>query len=363
MNPQTHEGEARMGRPTVWIVVPTIDECQSLAYLIPQLMRLDPEWKVVVVDDGSNDGSRALLRQLSKGEERLHPLFRDRKGLGSALRDGMSYALGRGATCVVTMDADLSHDPESIESLLAADADIVLGSRYTAGGGIVGWPRRRKVISFMANRLSRFSLGTTERDLTTGFRAYSRRMAELILQESVSRGYGFQVEVVNIARKHSMDITEVPITFRERLYGESKLGSSREGAGLFRMLATRTPLKLFLIVGLIGALVNEVLLISLVGVASFHYLVAGLVAVEGGVVSSFVLNEKWTFRGRPRQGSWSTRLSRYHAAVFGGLLLNVLVLFILTEYANILYLLSNIFGMGTAFSWNYFLSNFLVRRL
>lgn len=351
-----------MGQVKVWIVVPTVDECQSLAYLLPQLLRLNPEWRVVVVDDGSTDGTRALLRQLSSREKRLYVILRTSNGLGSALREGMAYASERGAGRIVTMDADLSHDPGSIMSLLTADADIVLGSRYVEGGDIVGWPRRRKVVSYLANRFSRFSLGTTERDLTTGFRVYSDRMVELILQESTAEGYSFQVEAVNIARKHSMSIVEVPITFRERLYGESKLASSREGAGLFRMLATRTPLKLFLVVVLLGALINELILLSLVGVFSFHYLMAGLLAVEAGVLSSFVLNEKWTFGGRPRKGSWILRLSRYHAPIFGGLLLNVFMLFVLTEYANVAYLLSNIFGMGTAVSWNYFLGPILSQR-
>ncbi len=159
-----------------------------------------------------------------------------------------------------------------------------------------------------------------------------------------------------------MSVIELPITFRERRYGQSKLAGSREGAGLFRMLATRTPLRLFLLVVLIGAVVNEILLVTLVSGFSFHYLVAGLVGIEAGVLSSFVLNEKWTFRGRPQKGSWSARFGRYHAAVFGGLMLNIAVLFVLTEYANILYLLSNIFGIGTAASWNFVVSNLLTRR-
>lgn len=350
-----------MQRESVWIVIPALDERQNLSLLLPHLMRVDPTYRVVVIDDGSVDGTRQLLLRLSMEDDRIHAIFRDRTGLGSALREGMSYALRHGATRVVTMDADLSHDPEAIPRLLAKDADIVLGSRYVKGGDVVGWPGTRKAISFVANRLSRFSLGTKERDLTTGFRAYGRRILEVILEESEADGYNFQVEAVHLAKKHRMSVVEVPIIFRERLWGDSKLSSPREASYLLRMLAMRSPLRLFLLVGLIGSLVNEVLLVSLVGLFQVHYLLAGIVAVEAGILSSFLLNEKWTFRTRSPQG-WTFRLARYNGAVFGGILLNIVLLFILTEYANLLYLLSNIFAMGTALSWNYLLMNLLTKR-
>ncbi|MCJ2520792.1 MAG: GtrA family protein, partial [Candidatus Thermoplasmatota archaeon] len=239
--------------------------------------------------------------------------------------------------------------------------DIVLGSRYTKGGDVIGWSRRRKAISFMANRFSRFSLGAAERDVTTGFRAYSREMAELILRESISDGYSFQVEAVHLAKRHHMSISEVPITFRERLWGDSKLSSRREAGHLLRMLVTRTPLRLFLLVALIASLVNELILLGLVGILNIHYLFAGLLAVEGGILTSFLLREKWTFRGREAKG-WSLRLARYNAAVFVGLLLNIFVLFALTEFADLLYLTSNVFGIGTALSLNYRLGSILARR-
>ncbi len=111
-----------------------------------------------------------------------------------------------------------------------------------------------------------------------------------------------------------------------------------------------------------GSVVNELLLVTLVGAFHVHYLLAGIVAVEGGIVASFLLNEKWTFRGRASKG-WPLRFSRYNAAVFGGLLLNLFVLFVLTEYANFLYLTSNLFAMGTAVSWNYWFINILAREL
>lgn len=350
-----------MGRETVWIVVPTLDERRNVAILLPHLLKVNPDWRIVTVDDGSIDGTTGLLRSISDREERVDTISGTGRGLGSALRAGISYAVREGASRIVTMDADVSHDPEAIPGLLATDADIVLGSRYMEGGRVVGWSRRRRAISFVANRFSRFSLGAAEKDVTTGFRAYSREMAEIILKESIANGYNFQVEAVHLAKQHRMSIAEVPITFGERLWGESKLSSPREGAHLLRMLATRTPLRLFLLVALIGFLANELLLVSLVGIFHVHYLFAGIAAVEAGILTSFLLNEKWTFRRRAAKG-WSFRLARYNAGVFGGLLLNLLVLFMLTEFGDLLYLLSNVFAMGTAFSWNYVLSGIIIRR-
>ncbi len=120
-------------------------------------------------------------------------------------------------------------------------------------------------------------------------------------------------------------------------------------------------MRLFLFVALIASVINQLFLISLVGILHLHYLIAGIVAVEAGILASFLLNEKLTFRGRVAKG-WPFRFARYNAAVFGGLLVNLLVLFMLTEYANLLYLLSNIFAMGTAQSWNYMLYSFFTRR-
>ncbi len=350
-----------MGQDTVWIVVPTIDERRNVALLLPHLLKVSPAWRIAVVDDGSTDGTLSVLRRFAGSNGRVEVIEGERRGLGAALRSGLSHAIERGASRIVTMDADLSHDPDAIPDLLAASADLVLGSRYVKGGRVVGWSKRRRTMSFVANRLSRLSLGAAERDVTTGFRAYSRRMADLILRESRADGYNFQVEAVHLAKRHSMEVAEVPITFSERLWGESKLSGRREGAGLLRMLATRTPLRLFLLVALMGSIVNELLLLTLVVAFHVHYLLAGIVAVEGGIVASFLLNEKWTFRGRSAKG-WPIRLSRYNAAVFGGLLLNLFVLFALTEFANFLYLTSNLFAMGTAVSWNYFLSGLLTRR-
>ena len=340
-----------MASDSVWVLVPTMDERPNLAILLPRLLNNGSDWHVLVVDDASTDGTRQLLDKKGQQDPRLSVIFRDRRGFGSALREGMAYALQQGATRIVTMDGDLSHDPRDIPRLLARPADLVLGSRYVDGGDVVGWPRRRKVISYLANRIARFSLGSAERDLTTGFRAYSRALAKIILAESSATRYNFQIEAVNLAKKHRMTIAEEPIVFRERHWGESKLSTSREAMKLVGFLTTRSPLRLFLVVGLIAALVNTFTLLALVGIYELHYLTAGLVAILAGIVTGFTLNEAWTYRGRLPRGRW-LRFARSNGAVFGGLLLNLSVLWVLTEYANVQYLLSNIFGIGTAMSWN-----------
>lgn len=351
-----------MGSDSVWVLVPTMDERPNLAILLPQILNQNPEWHVLVVDDRSTDGTRRLLDKSGKGDNRLSAIYRNQAGFGSALREGMAYALHRGATRIVTMDGDLSHDPRDIPRLLARPADLVLGSRYVDGGDVVGWPRRRRAISYLANRLARFSIGSVERDLTTGFRAYSRAMVEIILAESSATRYNFQIEAVNLAKKHRMTIAEEPIVFKERRWGESKLSTSLEAMKLVGFLTTRSPLRLFFLVGLIAVLVNAFVLFALVGVYEFPFLTGGLMAVLAGVITAFVLNEVWTYRGRLPKGR-VRRFARYNAVVFAGLLLNLSVLWILTEYANIQYLLSNLFGMGTALSWNYWFMGLLARKL
>jgi dolichol-phosphate mannosyltransferase len=349
-----------MRQDSVWVLVPTLDERRNLAILIPQLLNLNPAWRVLVVDDGSRDGTEQFLAKKWGHEPRFSLLLQKTPGFGSALREGMAYALEHGATRIVTIDGDLSHDPRDIPRLLRESADLVLGSRYVDGGEVIGWPRRRRVISYVANRLSRFSLGAAERDLTTGLRAYSQAMARVVVREASAKSFHFQVEVVNLAKKHRMRIAEVPIKFRERHWGESKLSSTREAANLMSFLTTRSPLRLFLVVGPIAALVNMLILFTLVGTYQIHYLTAGLLAILGGIVASFTLNEVWTYRGRLPKGRIG-RFARYNVAVFGALLLNLSLLWLLTEYANVQYLLSNVFGIGTALSWNYVLLNFVRR--
>jgi dolichol-phosphate mannosyltransferase len=212
-----------------FVVVPTYNERDNLQALVSALLR-HAELQVLVVDDGSPDGTGAIADQLALESARVHVLHRTgRRGLGRSYVDGMLAAIQRGATHVCQMDADFSHDPDAIPELLAAaeHADVVIGSRYVPGGRVRNWPRRRRVLSAFANTYVRAVTGLSTRDCTSGFRCWRREALERIELERVrSEGYAFQVELTWRARLAGCQLAEVPITFVERRAGASKLSGS-----------------------------------------------------------------------------------------------------------------------------------------
>ncbi|HET6403559.1 MAG TPA: polyprenol monophosphomannose synthase [Candidatus Thermoplasmatota archaeon] len=228
----------------VSIVVPTYNERQNLPRLvaaIAEVMRWP--YEIVVVDDSSPDGTADLARDLAKTYP-VRLLSRPAKsGLGSAYRDGFLQAKG---DLIFEMDADLSHDPRFIPALVQAvldGADIAVGSRYVSGGRVVGWGAYRKLVSGVGNTLARAALFIGIRDVTSGYRCYSRAAAGIV-QEAKSDGYAFQVEALYLAKKRGMRIAEVPITFENRTVGKSKLGPgefARFLKTLARLRLTRAP--------------------------------------------------------------------------------------------------------------------------
>ena len=182
-----------------------------------------------MVDDNSPDGSGALADQLATREPRVHVMHRAAKqGLGVAYRDGFRWALERPDTrAVVQMDADFSHDPKDLPRMLAplmTGSDLVLGTRYMRGGGTVGWPLRRQLISRGGTTFARTLLLLPYRDLTGGFKAWRRELLEAIrLREASASGYGFQIETTWWAHRRHARVSQVPIIFRERTAGTSKM--------------------------------------------------------------------------------------------------------------------------------------------
>ncbi len=216
---------SELGR--VLVVIPTYNESQSLPRVVARLRAAVPAADVLVTDDDSPDGTGKLADELADSDPQVHVLHRPRKeGLGPAYIAGFRWGLERGYAVLVEMDADGSHQPEQLPRLLGAlpYADLVLGSRYVPGGGVVNWPRTRELLSRGGNIYTRLALGLPLRDATGGYRAFRRRTLEGVDLDGVaSQGYCFQVDLAWRAARAGFRVVEVPITFVERELGTSKM--------------------------------------------------------------------------------------------------------------------------------------------
>jgi len=214
----------------VLVVIPTYNERENLGPILDRLHKALPDVHVLVVDDGSPDGTGELADERAAADERVHVLHRTEKaGLGAAYVAGFRWGLAREYNTIVEMDADGSHAPEDLPRLLDAvtDADLSIGSRYVSGGSVVNWPFRRQFLSRGANIYTQVALGMRIRDITAGFRAYRREVLEkLELAEVASHGYCFQIDLTLRTADAGFEIVEVPITFTEREIGESKMSTS-----------------------------------------------------------------------------------------------------------------------------------------
>jgi dolichol-phosphate mannosyltransferase len=223
----------------VLVIVPTYDERENLRPIAERLFAAVPTADLLVVDDGSPDGTGQLADQLVDEDRRVHVLHRTTKtGLGAAYTAGFAWALERGYDVVVEMDADGSHSPEQLPRLLAAlrGADLVLGSRWVPGGEVVNWPAARELLSRGGNAYTRTVLGLPLRDATGGFRAYRRTVLDALpLGEVASQGYCFQVDLAWQAHQAGFTVVEVPITFVERVRGESKMSRAIVLEALWRV--------------------------------------------------------------------------------------------------------------------------------
>jgi dolichol-phosphate mannosyltransferase len=216
-----------MSAPTL-IVVPTFNEAENIAALLGAIRAVVAAADVLVVDDASPDGTAAVVRQLALNDPRLHLLERSGKlGLGSAYVAGFGWGLARGYQRFFEMDADLSHEPRYLPSFIAAldgGADVVVGSRNVAGGSVEGWGVLRHALSKGGSLYARLALRVPVRDLTTGFKAYTRRALETIRLESIaSNGYAFQIETTFRALCRGLVVVELPIVFVDRRVGRSKM--------------------------------------------------------------------------------------------------------------------------------------------
>jgi dolichol-phosphate mannosyltransferase len=219
----------------VWLVLPTYDEAENIGPLVraalPRLAESGLAHRILIVDDNSPDGTGRRADELAAEFDEVQVLHRPGKqGLGRAYLAGFKLALDQEADLVMEMDSDFSHDPADLPRLIAAArgdaADLVLGSRYVPGGGVAQWGRMRRFVSRGGSAYARCLLGVPVRDLTGGFKCFNRRVLEAIdLKDVQADGYGFQIELTYKAIKAGFTVAEVPIVFREREVGSSKMTS------------------------------------------------------------------------------------------------------------------------------------------
>ncbi len=218
------------GAERILVILPTYNEAENVVDLHRQVLDQDPRIEILVVDDGSPDGTGDRVEEAQVEQPRLHLLRRPSKlGLGTAYLAGFRFGLDRGFDFIFTMDCDFSHNPCYLPSLidLLAEQDMVIGSRYVPGGGVENWPLSRRLLSKFANFYARTLLGIDVRDCTAGYRGYRREVLETVDPFKIrSSGYSFLEEMAWRVSRYGFSISELPIVFEQRNAGVSKIESS-----------------------------------------------------------------------------------------------------------------------------------------
>jgi len=209
------------------VIIPTYNELENISHLVPELLETYSDLDILVVDDNSPDGTGRYITEMSRTNPRVHLLSRSQKmGLGTAYVEGFRFMLANGYELAFQMDADYSHDPKEIINFWTAiqDSDLVIGSRYSTGVNVINWPMSRLLLSYFANKYTKFVTGLPVADSTGGFKCFRRKVLESIDLNSIkSNGYSFQIEMNYKAWKAGYKIKEIPIIFVDRTKGKSKM--------------------------------------------------------------------------------------------------------------------------------------------
>ncbi len=353
------------------VIIPTYNEKDNIGRILHAIRGLGiSELEVLVVDDSSPDATaRVVQAQARRPGLPIHLMVRKTKdGLGRAYVAGFEWALSRNFDWIVSMDADFSHDPNDIPRLLetAKDYDVVIASRYVSGGKIIGWNWKRQFNSRLANWVTRRALGLSPKDVTAGFKRYSRRfLGALDLANIVSPGYAFQVEMIFQAVRQRFQVLEIPVTFVDRRVGQSKIAGElfRSAKAVWRLMLRRQgarQLIKFSIVGVINAGVDWgvfylILLVTGWQIQPFKQAAKALSFVVSAS-SSYGANRLWTFRSKnPAIGR---QLLQFIGVALVGLLINNTAFFV----ASAVFDWRDITGLVTATAlsafWNFSLNKY-----
>ncbi|HEX7633410.1 MAG TPA: glycosyltransferase family 2 protein [Candidatus Saccharimonadales bacterium] len=368
----------------VLIVIPTYNEAQNIKPLVAAIGNVFAGQKtyaadMLFVDDTSPDGTADIVRQLQGRNKHIYLLSGTKAGLGRAYVRGFEYGLGLGNYfAVVMMDADLSHDPAVIPSMLGQleqGADYVIGSRYIKGG-TTEYARHRQLNSMIANLVAKhfIDIKTNTKDLTAGFKAIRRTALETIpLRDIAASGYVFQVSLLYEFAKRGFVVREVPITFHERHHGVSKLGL-HDILEFLRLTYSLNPqsrvrrMIRFATVGASGTLVNLAVLITLVNALHTEVMIAYAVALETSIISNFFLNHWFTFRSvrednSPSLAAQIAKFGRYNLVALAGATIAWLIFSFCYKALGMWYVPADLLGIVASMSWNYWLSVRLVWRI
>jgi dolichol-phosphate mannosyltransferase len=358
------------------VIIPTFREGENIGAILRAvhdvLAGAGIRGEILVVDDSSPDDTIPGVRALEPVFPELRLVVRTSDpGLSQSVAEG--FGLAR-APVILVMDADFSHPPDLIPRFLGeirAGADVVIGSRYMAGGGIEDWPLRRRIISSGATFFGRI-LFPEITDPVSGFFALRRE----VVAGAPLRPRGYKILMEVLGKGTWSQAREIPFVFRDRKAGSSKLRPgtildyARQVLDITRSALHRREgaaweelgkIIRFAIVGCSGILVNMGLLWLLTGIAGVYYLVSSIVAIEVSIISNFLLNDHWTFGkgGGHRARPISSRFALFQLVSIGGAAINWLVLFLLTEFGGVYYLASNMAGILAAFIWNYLVNRHL----
>lgn len=356
------------GKPIACIVLPTYNEADNIRLIVPAIFEqqariADHELHILVVDDNSPDGTQDVVGELQNQFPRMHLITGSKKGLGEAYKKGMAWAIEHlKPEFLFEMDADLQHDPELIPlfvALMGYDFDVVIGSRFAPGGDTPDFSFRRRLISRVGNWMIRF-LGGIPRiaDCTSGYRCIR---ADLIgkcdLGFMSTRGYSFQSSLLCEFIRNGARVVEIPIIFRDRKHGQSKLSLRDQMEFLLniprlRFNRSRVFAK-FCIVGASGVLVNMGAYAGLTRLAKIPMEFASPVAIEVSIFFNFILNHHWTFKWRQTNRSWRQKLAKFHLVSIAAALVNYFVLLTLVNGFGMWDIAANLVGIAAATVINY----------